>query len=170
MISELKKISIRGRVAFAAVILENAFKLEGLFEKKEVILLMDKIWDFTSSNALDEWDELIREITPYCLFDPKEEFKGFSHFDLSIVFKMKEFYASMPQYLVDLIDCAISIGTDNLYGGTGDFSPSTLEPLVEFLELSQKHHVKIPPIEIFTRYSFSEERGWGIKIDRQELM
>jgi hypothetical protein len=153
--STLKKISIRGRLAYGATCLENALKHYGIktdLLEKEVLPL---IWAFTSSTNLSEWDDAINEIDPVCVLDEND------HND-----PLLELYQNLPPEVVDMISDVIEIGTRNLYGGTESYSPSTLETLNRIILKCMSLQINLPELEAFKKSSFSEYHGWGFERDR----
>jgi len=153
-ISTLKRISIRGRVAYGACCLENAMLH---FKIKNDVLdeVIWRIWTFTSSNNLDEWDELTNEVNPICILD--ENIPSDPLFLL---------YTALPFDLVDMVSEVIEIGVGNLYAGTGEYSPSTLEHLINVIEKCMILKIELPVFAHFERSSFSEEHGWGLERDK----
>lgn len=168
MINELKSISIRGRLAFCLKCLENAFLQEGK-TGVESNFILGNLWEFTSSNALDDWEPKIDEITPVCLLDGKFDISEFYIIDHEMVVRLRNFYLSNPEYLNELIDYSISVGVNNIYGNTNEYSSLTLEPTLKVIELCEINNVTIPPIKNFVRFSYNIDNGWGRTFDRNDV-
>lgn len=152
--TEFYQISIRGRLAFGMTCLE---KLVIALESDHPLLqtnVFPKIWEFTSSDDLSEWEENINEIDPVCVLDDE------------VNTKLKELYNNLPKDIVSTIGDVISIGTENLYGGTNNNSPSTLEPLNSIIKRMIKLNIPLPDIMPFKKSSFSEFHGWGENRER----
>src|SRR5687768_15520281 len=117
MINNFKEISIRGRLAYGVTCLEKAleqFNIKNDLIEKEVLPV---IWEFTKSTDLAKWEESINKI------DPLNEVSG----------PLKDLYGQLPSFIPEMISNVIEIGAGNLYGGTGEYSLSTLQPLKRVL-------------------------------------
>lgn len=149
MTTEFNNISIRGRLAFGMTCLE---KLVTYFNADHPLLrtvVFPKIWEFTSTDDLGEWEESINNVDPICVLDDSTESD------------LKTLYKKLPKDLVSTIEDVICIGTLNMYGGTGTNSPSTLKPLNEVLKTMTKLKLPLPDIQTFKKSTFSESHGWG---------
>ncbi|HET6228381.1 MAG TPA: hypothetical protein VFF27_19020 [Bacteroidia bacterium] len=171
MIEEFKDISIRGRLAYGATCLEEALHQLGIRDEYLDKLVLPRIWEFTSSSRLDEWDTQINEIDPTCVLDIELTEKTFdlttiSFNDYKALFKC---YQSLHKEIVELISEVIGIGVANLYGGTEDFSACTLESLANVIEICNKMKLKMPNVEPFRKSSFSEFHGWGKERPRESF-
>ena len=144
-IEMLKKISIRGRFAFGMTCLEQYAKENELSDELSN-RIFDNLWEFTTTNKLDVWEEKISN----------------SH-DIEI------FCNSSDKDFVSMIKKVIEIGTGNLYGGTDQYSSWTLEPTLELLKLSELKIKQMPKIKSFQFSKFSEDGGWGNIIIKDNL-
>ncbi len=147
--TEFKQISIRGRLAFGMTCLEKLVITLNSDHPLLQTIVFPKIWEFTSTEDLSEWEENINNIDPVCVLDDE------------VNSKLKELYNKLPKDIVSTIEEVITIGTANLYGGTNNNSPSTLEPLNSIIKTMIKLNVPLPDIRPFKKSSFSEFHGWG---------
>ena len=65
----LKKVSIRGRMALGISCLEILLESEGLIEKEEMKKLLSHLWEFTSSERLDLWEDQMMGYEPEAVFE-----------------------------------------------------------------------------------------------------
>ncbi len=149
MTTEFNDISIRGRLAFGMTCLEKLVGSLNVEHSQLRTIVFPKIWEFTSTNDLGEWEQNIREVDPVCVLDSKTESD------------LKTLYNKLPKDIVSTIENVIEIGTANIYGRTGDNSPLTLEPLSAVINTIIKLNVPLPDINSFKKSSFSEFHGWG---------
>jgi hypothetical protein len=156
-----KDISIRGRLAFGAVCLENAFRYFNI--KSELInnVIMPTIWEFISASDLSKWEQDINYVDPVCYMNSQIK-TDYS----SLNVKIGELYANLSPVLLDLISDVIEIGTGNIYGGTNDYSPITLKALEKVLDKCTAVGVPLPDITLFKKSSFGEAHGWGNERNR----
>ncbi|WP_409446088.1 hypothetical protein [Mariniflexile rhizosphaerae] len=166
----MKKISIRGRFAFGMKCLEQ-YAIENELSDKCINKIFDSLWEFTSSDELDIWEEKISDINPkYILnINPENIETEFPTITLDEYYEIKEFYKSSDKHFVSMVSEIIEIGVGNLYGGTDDYSSWTLNPTLELIKLAELNLKQIPKIENFEFSKFSEDNGWGNKINRKSL-
>jgi hypothetical protein len=112
-------------------------------------IVFPKIWEFTSAENLGEWEQNIRQVDPFCVLDSKTDSD------------LKTLYNKLPKDILSIIEHVIEIGTANIYGGTGDNSPMTLEPLNSVINIMTELKVPLPDINPFRKSNFSEFHGWG---------
>lgn len=149
MTNEFNDISIRGRLAFGMICLEKLVSSSNVDHTLLQTIVFPKIWKFTSTDDLGEWEQEIRDVDPFCVLDDTTDSD------------LKMLYYKLPKYIVSTIEYVIEIGTSNIYGGTGDNSPMTLEPLFAVIDTMTKLKVPLPDINTFKKSSFSEFHGWG---------
>lgn len=160
MEDSIKKISIRGRMYFCLQCLQNAFGEKNRRDEKFIGLILKTVKDFLRSEELDKWEESAENILPVNLLDSKFNINDYT-MDHSLVLKLKLFYEQLPPYLTDLIDYTLNVGLNNLYGGTGEYSSFTLDPVLKVITICKQNNIKIPDISNFLKFSFNEEHGWG---------
>jgi hypothetical protein len=151
----LKRISIRGRVAFALFLLEQIIAKNDLFYLK---MMIKYIKEFTESRQLDEWHYKIEKLTPeYILNSEYYELKNIIN---ELDFKnLKQCYYNLPEDVLMLVEDTIWIGISNLYGDTGEYSKGSLFYLRRVLLHSEKYNLEYPVFH--NRFSFFEGDGWG---------
>ena len=163
MEEKLKRISIRGRMYLCLICIENAFKHHNI-NNDESKLIIKIIREFLDSDNLSDWEELANNIQPINILDNKFNIYDFS-FEHKIVLKLKLFYAHIPRYLVEMIDYTLNVGLNNLYGGTGEYSSLTLEPVLKVKEICKENNIEFPDINNFLKYSYQDNDGWGYLIN-----
>jgi hypothetical protein len=117
-------------------------------------VVFPKIWEFISSDDLGEWEQSIKDVDPVCVLDSNDDSE------------LKELYSELPRYIVSTVGNVIEIGTANIYGGTGNNSPNTLEPLAAVIQTMARVKIPLPDIEPFKKSGFNEFHGWGYKQTR----
>jgi hypothetical protein len=138
----LIEASIRGRMALAITCLEK------YCNSKDIIsdwlnCVMSKLWEFVETDRLDEWEYAIQKMT-----DTVDQM-------------------ALPKPVVDMLDLIVEeIGCGNLYAGTVGCSWDTLKPTVLVLEIALSEGVAIPELWPFLKSPFSENHGWGNRVDR----
>ncbi|NMM50903.1 hypothetical protein [Marinigracilibium pacificum] len=171
LVEVVKTISIRGRFAFGMVCIEQFIK-ENQLNNNLLNEIIDVLWEFTSSNELDIWEEKINYLIPEHVLSHHTKFissfdKYLNNKDFKEIYKL---YKSLDKTFLIMIKKVLEIGTGNLYGGTGKFSKWTLDPTIDIANLAEFRLVNIPNIEDFKFSSFSENNGWGKKFNREQLL
>ena len=169
MEDNFRDISIRGRLAFGMTCLEEVLRKYNINDELLDTIVLPKIWEFTSSSHLDEWEMKINEIDPTCVLDIELTEQNF---DLTTISyntyrDLLNLYKTLPTEIVELIAEIIRIGVANIYGGTESYSPATLEPLANVLIICKRLNVDLPKIDQFKKSTFSQFHGWGDERPRE---
>ena len=139
-------LSIRARVALGCACLDKLCREWQLLSGKMPELL-DALWEFTSTEWLDQWDGRITALVPS---DP-EEIPGFLNQDA--------LDAARSVLLFDMIHTVHAIGGENLY--CGFVSEYTRVPTERALQLLSEAGISPPDWSPFVRSTVLERGGWG---------
>jgi hypothetical protein len=162
----LKGISIRGRFAFAMRCLELVLDKQQEINKPIIQSILTQFWTYTKSDRLDVWEEEI------FAFDPdlqQVDIDEFSFPTKAEIEEVRRYYSSTSRTVRELISTIISIGRNNLYAATGEYSESTLIPTLHMIKLTESVTGQIPNLENFKNFSFSESNGWGNAFERKDV-
>lgn len=163
-----KHISILGRVALGIRCLEIFGEALGINREEKIIRLLRLLWDFTSTSQLDVWETQIHEFDPAFLQEEAalNDFKGVEVLTQAEALDYYKFYQQLPVDYLNSISLVIEIGRNNLYAGTGEYSSSTLVPLLELQRIMEQNQIPCPALEPFEKSHFSEFHGWGFPRER----
>jgi hypothetical protein len=161
LIEEFQDISIRGRLAYGMCCLEKMVDHFNSNNSLLTLLVFPKIWEFTSSSALDEWERYMNEIDPVCILDPQATFRNFPSLNKKTFDELALLYKTLPKVITETVSDVIQIGTANIYGGTNNNSPSTSKPLNRVIKSMQTQKILLPNIATFKKAVFNEFHGWG---------
>lgn len=134
-VEKLKKVSIRGRVAYCVCLCKEAL-IEEHISSELLTVALKKIGTFCESDTLDIWEKEISEYMPCVLQDKKNNFNTFENSSNPDALRLKKEYERLPKYIVDMIDNTIEVGLANLYGGTGIYSESSLKCCLDVVQLA----------------------------------
>lgn len=164
----LKRVSIRGRVAFGITCLETYFKHLNLQEDSLVRELLEKLWEYVSSNSLDKWEEEIKEYLPYIILDTHSDnkFENYKFLTKSQFIAYQLLYHSLPKTAVSMIDMVAEIAFGNLYGGVVSYSEGTFDDTMVVIDLMNREQMALPDLSLFERSAFSEFHGWGNAVNK----
>lgn len=165
MKEKIEKISIRARVAFIILCLENAIK------KNTAIVSWNKVlnvfWLQTSIHFVDEWLYEVSKIMPESILE--DEYEENDTITLEDYTKLKELYKTAPRFLFELMELAFECGTIDLYGGIENNSEKTIQSVLHCIEIMNKNNIELPNIDLLKKYSISENHGWGKTFTKEEI-
>ncbi|NIG55059.1 hypothetical protein [Chitinophaga sp. Cy-1792] len=159
-----KRISIRARLAYGALCLENAIK----FYQQEHLnwtYLFDLIWS-TTTTFMYSWADHMGEASPFVVmhdpFDPREAVYVMEE----DFYQLKALYDEANPVLITIIDRIWYAGMCN----TGDgLTHYTILPMQQLADLMDKHAIPLPDITPFFKFGVAEDSGWGRAFTREEI-
>lgn len=165
--NKIKLTSIRGRFAFGVFCIEKYID-ENNLKSRWIDKLIPTLWEFTSTDRMDLWEEKIGDLTPLNILDdsPKNHHSDYKSLSESEFIELKKYYFELNDGLIQMIDETIEIGLGNLYGGTGEFSQSTFESTLFVYKLANKLLKEKPNFDNFFKSKFTEFHGWGNNVRR----
>lgn len=156
---DFKEVSVRGRMAYLLCTFENMlifFKCE----KKEWNWILEKLWQYTHIEYLDDWMYEIAEYMPESVMeDNMDDIEFITESELK---KLKTLYAKNSKEVNIMLRILYELGTIDLYSKLQDGSPNTLVKLQEGIDIAIKAGVKLPDEQEFKKYRYIEGNGWGI--------
>ena len=165
MREKIEKISLRARVAFIILCLENALKKNNSYSKWTKVLQL--FWSQTSMQFVDEWLYEISKVMPDSIVeDDYEENETISFDEYS---ELKILYANASEYVLELMEIAFECGTIELYGTIENNSEKTILSVLKCIEIMEENEIELPNIELLKKYSFSSNQGWGIEFTKEQI-
>ena len=159
---DFERISIRGRMAYLLCIFENILILFKC-EKKDWNWILEKLWQYTHIEYLDDWMYEIAEYMPESIMeDNTDDMEYITENELK---KLKVLYANNPEEVNIMLHIIYELGTIDLYSRLHDGSPNTLVKLQEGIDIAIKIGAKLPNRSEFGKYRYMEGNGWGIPFD-----
>lgn len=160
--SILKNVSMNGRFAYAIMCCE--FYVLTKHPDLDWKPLFSKLWQVTSTEALDEWYEMLLEITPEYLFEfpdfPSSNFEYISQSEydtLCTLYHSAENDSNINSLLLKIRDMETRYCYSNI-PGNGEESLSDIREMENILLNSS---VDIPDPNTVAFSKFSEQSGWG---------
>jgi hypothetical protein len=166
MKEEIKSISIRARVAFIILCIENA--IDTFEEKKEWDIVLSILWKQSSLEYVDEWLYICSYIMPDSIL--KDEYEENDTISIEDYKRIKLLYTQSPKYIFDLLECVFECGTIELYGRIVDNSEKTVQSVLNAIEIMKENHIRIPAVEMLKKYSITENDGWGRIFKKHEIV
>jgi len=160
-VSAFRQVSMRGRVAYAIMCLEEAI-LQVAAEPGDWIWLLERLWKYTSADSLDLWQEETAEITPSVVLRCETYTEGdFDRLTEDDFWSLRRVYSSTDPLLARLTDLVFDIGTLELFGAIEDGAPESLRSLDAVLMLMKAHSLRAPSARLVSESSFDSCHGWG---------
>ncbi|BFH16814.1 hypothetical protein WJ0W_005034 [Paenibacillus melissococcoides] len=162
---KFKSISLRGRVAYGISCFENAL-IASKYDLNDWKLVLKYLWEFTSIQYLDDWNDVVVELIPSNLM----EFKTYEEHQFERLSKDEFLYLyNLYQYSDEIIDTLLrniyDLGISHVYTvieGYGESSLMSLERLINFMIVN---NLPLPDIGSFLKFHIEENKGWGNKFD-----
>lgn len=163
---EFKRISIRGRMAYLLCLFEKLLIRFGC-KYEEWNWIMDKLWQFTEVEYVDDWMYEIAELLPECILEDQPE--AFEYLSKEEYNKLKHIYSNINDEINRMMIIIFELGTVEIYSKVLDYSPDTLEKLQEAFEIMKDNKIELIEIKPFKQYPFVEGDGWGECFSGKEL-
>lgn len=167
--NDFKEISMNGRIAYGICCFENTL----LFLKYDVNnwkMILEWLWDFTSTENLEEWNDKITEVIPENLleFDTYEE-HDFEYLEESQFEYLYNLYQTIDDRIGLLIRQVFYLGCSHSYSVIVNYGQSSLDELDRIITFMIDNGFPTPDIEQFKMYSINENKGWGKRFDGTKL-
>lgn len=166
----IKTISIRGRIAYTIKCLQTFVDAKySDIDFKSVINMACSITD--NSDYIDESAMAYMEIIPEYLYEfdsyPDAEFEYISEEQFN------HFRNIIPSDDVDLntiMKSIYNIAMEYSYESMEPGAPRTLSYIQSVKKILDKNKLPLPDIAFFSKFSFSENDGWGSFINKSEYL
>lgn len=174
---EFWNISFMGRLAFAMSCMENVIlKLELHDINPEAMdIIIKKMWEFANCEYLDEWHYSLSEILPEftCEFEEyeKADFEYITEHDFDILYKFytEQVGAKEMEIYENLFSVTYELSRAHIYTSVGFIGKSSLDTVMELVMAMEQYEVEIPNIQLYKKYKFSENSGFGESFDAKEI-
>lgn len=165
MKEKIEKISLRARLAFIILCLENALNKNNSSSKWTKVLTI--FWSQTSMPFVDDWLYEISKVMPESILeDEYEENEIISFEEYS---ELKILYGNTQKYIFELMEIAFECGTIELYGAIENDSDKTILSVLKCIEIMIENDIELPNIELLKKYSISENQGWGRTFTKADI-
>lgn len=163
-------LSIRARVAFCLLSLENLFDNKSK-RNSAFNYILDKFWSFTYEEDLSDWYDEIAEILPHIIMSYDRYVDvDFDYLNAKNFYEIKDFYENIDDSFKDMIYIISQIGSYDLYSRIIDNSPETIVFMNKFVETYLLYKSELPNINNFMSYTVKENDGWGLPFNKTDLL
>lgn len=162
----IEKISLRARVAFIVLCIENALRNENKLVKWEKVL--EIFWSQTSMQFVDEWLYEISRVMPESILE--DEYEENETISVNEFSELKILYSNTPKYIFELMELAFECGTIDLYGAVENDSDKTILSVLKSIEIMKERNIELPNIELLKKYNISEKGGWGNQFVKEDIL
>jgi hypothetical protein len=161
----IKKISLRARLAFIILCIENALRKDNSLVKWNKIL--EIFWSQTSMQFVDEWLYEISKVMPESILEDEYEDNETISFNEYSEFKI--LYRNTQKFIFQLMEIAFECGTVDLYGAIENDSEKTILSVLKCIEIMKENDIELPNIELLKKYNVSENDGWGNQFTKGDI-
>jgi hypothetical protein len=163
---DIKSLSIRARVAYCILCLENALESTSQNETDWQFILK-QFWLFTNIEYVDEWLYIVSKIMPNVILN--DGFQIESNLTYEQYQLLKKVYKGTPEFIFDIIECIFLCGRRHLYSAVPLQSPETYVLIKSLRKLMRKHLIQLPNEGLFKKYHIRACQGWGVAFERKDL-
>lgn len=160
-------ISIRGRMAFAIICLENAIKHFKL-DETQWIFIYKMLWRYTNTNV-GKWHEQMAECTPNGVLNSTDDLSDLEFLNETEFWEINKLYQKTNKIILRIIDVIFYIGIKDLYTSITNGSQETLKYIQEIIDLLNNNNIALPNIKLFNQFPISENNGWGREFERADI-
>lgn len=168
-LEKFKNISFRGRVAYGISCFENAL-ITLKYDLNDWKIILKYLWDFTSIQYLDDWNDIVVELIPENLLEFKtyeeEEFERLSKDEFIYLYNL---YQNVDESIDILLRAIYELGISHAYTVIEGYGESSLRSLERIISFMIENKYPLPSIDSFLSSSIKENRGWGNKFDGTSL-
>ena len=163
---DFKNISIRGRMAYLLCTFESILNFYNC-EKEKWCWILEKLWQYTSMEYLDDWMYMMAEYMPESILEDKME--DIEFITENEIKELKILYTNCSKEINKMLRIVFELGTIDLYSKLLNYSPNTLEKLKEGMDIAIRICGKLPDKSEFEKYKYTEGNGWGIPFDGKKF-
>ena len=168
-LKKFRQISLRGRVAYGVSCFESAL-LALNYNLSDWKIILNYLWEFTSSNNLEDCNTITNELIPEHLLEFKtyeeHEFERLSKEEFQYLYKL---YQNIDESINSLFYGIHELGASHAYGTVSGYGESSLKSLERLINLMLNNKYPLPSVEQFLIFSIKENEGWGNKFDGTKL-
>ncbi|GAB5415973.1 MAG: hypothetical protein Crog4KO_07540 [Crocinitomicaceae bacterium] len=165
---DFKNISLRARIAYSILCLNNVIREKEADNnlEKDWQLILDKLWEITEIEFVDEWMYSVScRIPSSILEDPFDSNEDITEREF---IALKNLYSNSDSVTLEIIELVYNLGTIEMYGRIEDCSPRTLDILEEIVTKLKYNNIELPNLAQFKKYTMNNN-GWGVTFNRADL-
>lgn len=164
---EFENISMRARVAFGILCLENAIKYYQL-DHLNWSFINKLLWSYTNSNV-GRWHEIMSEATPFGVLGETEYLDDLDNISVEEFRQLEDLYKRSNNEINKIIDFIFNIGTRDLYAAIVNGSPDTLKYIQRIIDIMCENNIELPNVRLFDKFSINENQGWGKEFIKEDI-
>lgn len=165
--NEFKKISIRGRVAFAICCLESII-MACRYDINDWSVLLNKLWLIAELEDVSDWLYITAECLPENILEAASyDYGSFQYINEDEYEQLYKLYSECKEDIWELIEIIFDLGTAQMYSNIKGFSEETLSEIEKVITFMKAKNINMPSVSQFRMLLYYD--GWGETFDRKEL-
>ncbi|MFC5047214.1 hypothetical protein ACFSTE_12160 [Aquimarina hainanensis] len=156
-----KKVSIRGRLAYALECITIYLNNKDIVLTKEIQEQLDLFWSINTSKVdIYNLELKLKEMSPSSILNDTYEgnFNMLSHQDY---LNLKYFYSKQNDDTLRLFFFLSELVFSNLYVDTGSYGEGSFNYFMRFIEICEKNKIDFPDRSGIMSSKFKHNYGWG---------
>ncbi|WP_433595195.1 hypothetical protein [Lysinibacillus xylanilyticus] len=164
-----KEISFRGRMAYGVRCFENAL-ITLNYDLSSWNIVMEYLWEFTSSNNLEDCNLATAELIPENLLESNEYDKDdFDRLTENEFFYLYNLYQKIDESINTVLTDIHWLGSSHAYSSIIGYGKESLKFLEKLINTMIENNFPLPDPEPFLKFSIQENEGWGNTFNGKEL-
>lgn len=163
---EFENISIRGRMAYLLCLFERTLTFYK-YEKDDWNWILDKLWQYTSIQYIDDWMYEIAEYLPENILEDEEY--SFEYITKEEYQRLYRIYKKTNEVVRQLMTLIFEVGTMELYSRLMNHSYNTLNKMQEITNILNENEIHTIDTTLFKKYEYSVNNGWGECFNGKQL-
>ncbi len=165
--NDFKKISIRGRVAFAICCLESII-IANRYDINDWSVLLNKLWMIAELEVVSDWLYIVAECLPENILEVASyDYGSFQYINEDEYEQLYELYSKCREDIWELIEIIFDLGTAQMYSNIKGFSEATLSELEKVITFMKAKNIDMPSVSQFRMLLYCD--GWGEPFDGKDL-
>lgn len=176
-IKKFSNISFKGRLAFAMSCMENVIIKFDLYNVNPdaIEIIIKKLWVFSDCEYLDEWHYSLTDIVPEFICEfyeyEKQDLEYLTEQEFYILYK---FYTELAGTKVmkvyeNVFMIIYELSREHIYSRIDFPGQDSLNRVIELVTAMQKYEIELPDVNLYKKYRFNENRGFGNDFDAKEV-
>lgn len=160
-IVKFKKVSIRGRLAYALKCLDVFLKFKKVDVNKEIINQLNLFWSINTSIVdISEMEIKLNEMSPTSILGDEYD-DNFEYISFEEYLNLKSFYSNQDGDTLRLFYFLSEIVFSNLYSEIGAYGKNSYSYFEKFINICAKNEIEFPQYENILLSKFINNYGWG---------
>lgn len=161
-------ISMRGRIAYAIMCFDSLIKEK--YPNYNWATLLNKLWNVTNAEFLDEWASMIIEYIPEYML----EFSTYEESEFEFITKeeyeiLKQIYNDVDGMVNDFLKMIRDMEEIYAFSNIPNHGIESIDIFLKIIKSLEEQEISKPDISKIENITFDERNGWDNRFDGKKL-